>query len=47
MQNNTTLETAAFTGIITLFVIGFFIYVNILQQAVNFIIHLPVNGIQH
>ncbi len=46
MKNNKTLEVAGFAGITTLFVSGFFIYFNILQQVVNFIMHLPVSDIQ-
>ncbi|MEP7236559.1 MAG: hypothetical protein ABI685_01795 [Ferruginibacter sp.] len=46
MKINKTLETAAFSGITAIFVAGFFIYVYILQQVVNVIMHLPVITIQ-
>ncbi len=47
MENNKTLEIAAFAGITTLFVTCFFIYFNILQQVANLIMHLTVSNIQH
>ncbi len=47
MKIDKTLETAAFTGIIAIFAAVFFIYVNILQQVMNVVMHLPVINIQH
>lgn len=47
MQNNKTLEAAAFTGITAILVAGFFMCVNILQQVVDVVMHLPVINIQH
>ncbi|MEP7232078.1 MAG: hypothetical protein ABI691_17580 [Ginsengibacter sp.] len=47
MKINKTLEAAAFTGIITIFVAGFIICTSILQQVVNVVMHLPIINIQH